>query len=367
MQVFGIIYTKERITGQVVVNSWYLGQSICTEFQRLKQRSMENFMDRRLNHILALSLTMFLLTSCSSFISKMAVNSTGAVLSQASDEVLSEGNWDVFFYGVPGNLKLMEGLHFIDPEDRNVLSSLIKGYAGYAFVVNETLALDEEYRELEMKPNHLQAIYNYSKAVRYGEMFLKTYGLSYEGLLKAANDPKKAKNYLSKIGSDKFERHTLFFIAQAYGGLILFNRDDMAMISKRPLVKSIFDYVCEIEPGINGGACDIFYAANLALTPAMMGGDPYKGQELFIKALKKYPENYFIRIAYLQFFAIPFEEEEIFNENLEFFKKKEKEFRAKLEFNPNQKDNLNNKNMRLFQSLAFKRLQIIKTHKNNFF
>ena len=307
------------------------------------------------------------LYGCGSLVNKIAVSSTGAVLSQASDEVLSEGNWDVFYYGVPGNLKLMEGLHYISPEDRNVLSSLVKGYAGYAFVVNETLALDEEYKESEFKPNHFQAIVNYSKAVRYGEQFLKTYGIDYDGILKVSSDEQKAKKYLSKVGSDKFERHTLFFIAQAYGGLILFNRDDMAMISKRPLVKAIFDYVCEIEPDINGGACDIFYAANLALTPAMMGGDPYKGQELFIEAIKKYPDNYFIRIAYLQFFVIPFEEEEIFEENLAFFRKREKDFDASLEFSSNQKDNFHDNKLRLFQSLAYKRLEIMKVNKDNFF
>ena len=75
----------------------------------------------------------------------------------------------------------------------------------------------------------------------------------------------------------------------------------MSLVAKRPLVKSIFDYVCDINPDFNSGACDIFYAANLVLTPAMMGGNPAKGQEIFEKAMKKYPENYFIRVAYMQF------------------------------------------------------------------
>ena len=323
-------------------------------------------MTKSLPNLILLIITFTLLTSCSSFINKIAVKSTGGILSQASDEVLSEGNWDVFMYGVPGNLKLMEGLYHIVPDDRGVLSSLIKGYAGYAFVVNETLALDEQYKEDEMKYHHLQAVMNYSKAVRYGQEFLQTYDLNFDKIQKSVSKKGESTRLLNKLGSSKFELETLFFIAQAYGGLILFNRDDMALVAKRPIVKAIFDHVCGIMPNINNGACDIFYAANLVLTPAMMGGNPSKGQEIFEKAMKRFPKNDFIRIAYLQFFAIPFEEEEIFDESINALSKREKEFKASLEFDPNSTDNQKS-SLKLFQAVAFKRLEIIKKHKDNFF
>jgi hypothetical protein len=309
----------------------------------------------------------FLLTSsCSSLINRIAVKSTGGILSHASDEVLTEGNWDIFYYGVPGNLKLMEGLFHIVPDDRHVLSSLVKGYAGYAFVVNETLSLDEEYSEVEVKPNTKQAIFNYSKAVDYGQRFIATYGFNYDDILKATSETGKAKKMLSRLGTSKFELETLFFIGQAYGGLILFNRDDMSLVAKRPMVKAIFDYVCEIMPNINNGACDIFYGANLLLTPAMMGGNPSKGKDILEKAMVKYPKNYFIRIAYLQFYVIPFEEEEIFEDSVKILNSNEREFNAALEFDPNSKDNQRS-NLRLFQAVAFKRLEIIKKHIDNFF
>lgn len=307
-----------------------------------------------------------LFVSCSSFINKMAVKSTGGMLSIASDEVLTEGNWDVFYFGLPGNLKLMEGLYHIVPDDRGVLSSLVKGYAGYAFVVNETLALDEQFKEDEVRHNSKQAIFNYSKAVRYGEEFLKTYDIDYDKIQKSLTSPGESSKLLNKLGSSKLELETLFFIAQAYGGLILFNRDDMALIAKRPLVKAMFDHVCGIQPDINNGACDIFYGANLLLTPAMMGGNPTLGQDIFEKAMAKFPKNDFIRLAYLQFYAIPFEEEEVFGENLKILNDRAKEFKAGLEFDPNSKDN-HKSNLKLFQAVAFKRLEIIKKHKNNFF
>ena len=153
----------------------------------------------KLKRIITLILLMANLSSCSSLINRIAVKSTGGILSQASDEVLQEGNWNSFYYGVPGNLKLMEGLYYIVPDDRNVLSSLIKGYAGYAFVVNETLALDEEYNESDLKPNHEQAIYNYSKAVLYGQDFLRTYGLDYDSISQVVSNKAKLKKIFAKI------------------------------------------------------------------------------------------------------------------------------------------------------------------------
>ena len=36
---------------------------------------------------------------------------------------------------------------------------------------------------------------------------------------------------LKSMGTSKFELETLFFVAQAYGGLI-FNRDDMSLVAK---------------------------------------------------------------------------------------------------------------------------------------
>ena len=310
---------------------------------------------------------LILISSCSSLVNKIAVKSTGAVLSEASKEVFQEGNWDIFYHGVPGNLKLLESLNFISSGDRNVLSALIKGYSGYAFVVNETLSIDEDYNELDIKPNAEQATLNYSKAVSYGEKYLGTFNITYQDISKASSSKSAVKQLFRDVGSSESGLETLFFIGQAYGGLILMNRDNMSLVAKRPLVQSIFDYVCQKKPRINHGACEIFYGANLVLTPAMMGGNPGKGQEIFLRAIKEYPNNYFIRVAYLQFYIIPFEEEDEYEEHLSFLQAKEKEFRSELEFNPNRKDNFVKNDLKLFQSIAFKRLEIIKRHSDNFF
>ena len=61
----------------------------------------------------------------------------------------------------------------------------------------------------------------------------------------------------------------------------------MGLVSNLPIVKGLFDWVCSKSPNINFGACDIFYGAYQAQRPLMLGGNPEKGKEIFLKVEKK--------------------------------------------------------------------------------
>ena len=74
---------------------------------------------------------------------KIAVNTVASILYDATYESEQENNWEQLKKGLPGNLKLMEGLRYLDPDNTDLLVSLVKGYTGQAFAVNETLYLDD--------------------------------------------------------------------------------------------------------------------------------------------------------------------------------------------------------------------------------
>ena len=119
---------------------------------------------RNYSKVFILMLSIGFFSSCGSLITKTAVSTTGAILSDASDEIWTEGNWQIFSNGIPGNLKMLEALYYLDPEDENILSGLVKAYAGYAYVVDETNYLNEEFNENEEGTYRTQALLNYSKA-----------------------------------------------------------------------------------------------------------------------------------------------------------------------------------------------------------
>ena len=81
---------------------------------------------------------------CANFVHRTAISATGGLLTKASEEVWQEGNIRFFEKGVPGNLKMMEGLLHVSPKDRGLLASLTKGYAGFAYVVNETETIKDK-------------------------------------------------------------------------------------------------------------------------------------------------------------------------------------------------------------------------------
>ena len=125
----------------------------------------------------------FCLSSCS-FIQRQGVSFTGKLAYQGSMQIEKERNWLQFKEGVPANLKFLESLLAIDSENRELLASLVKGYSGYAFVVNETLLLQDTLEEKEFSQHKEQAVKNYSQAVRYGLKYLEISGITYKVLIR---------------------------------------------------------------------------------------------------------------------------------------------------------------------------------------
>jgi hypothetical protein len=114
-----------------------------------------------------------LLSSCSTF-NKAAVGGSSDLIYQASNGVLSESNFDIFKNGVAGNLILMEGLLAQSPKNQNLLATLNKGYAGYAFAVNETQMNEEEWGEAKTEDGKKQALFNYTRSLHFGIRYLNS-------------------------------------------------------------------------------------------------------------------------------------------------------------------------------------------------
>ena len=128
---------------------------------------------RLLTKFVYLSFLLCLLSSCSS-IQRMAIGAGSDLLYEASTSLEEENNWETFKQGVPGNLKLMEVLLSAKPEDEKLLVNLARGYAGYAFGINETLYLEDLYPDKKDYSTHKeQAIVNYSMKPSPGRNFSK--------------------------------------------------------------------------------------------------------------------------------------------------------------------------------------------------
>ncbi|WP_372652402.1 TRAP transporter TatT component family protein [Halobacteriovorax sp.] len=313
--------------------------------------------------------TLILLTSCGS-VQKVAVGTTGSLMYEATKGLETQGNWDNFKDGTLANLTLVDGLLHLKPEDTELLVTAIKGYTGYAFAVNETLYLADYYQDIMDSKNKNQAIYNYAKAFSYGLKFLESEGISWDTLIKSQNKEggvvEVLDNHLSK---NMLHYEGVLFAAQALGGMINLQKTDMALVASLPVVKGMFDWVCTNKPDINFGTCQIFYGTYEAARPRMLGGNPEKGKEIFLKLIAEQPNNWLARVSFIQYYIIPMLEEDDYATQKFFMetatRKHYKELLGKPS-RPTEKD-FEEPRLRLYQSLAVKRFEIIKKYEEDLF
>lgn len=319
---------------------------------------------------LFLLLALVIFSSCS--FNTVAVNSVSSLLYNASNEAEAESNYEVFKNGVPGNLMLMEGLLAETPDNQEILLALTKGYAGLAFAVNETDMHNEEWSEAKTETGKNQALFNYTRALNFGLRYLKSQKIELNDLLLKMNEPQGIAHLLEKnLADNEKNQEIILFTAQSFAALINLQKDNISLVAQLPVAKSLFDWVCMKNPQINYGTCDIFYGAFEAGRPKMLGGNPEKGKEIFLRAISNHPHNWLIRTSYMQYYLIPQNDADGFQLQLEFLKSRQAEFNAFHVYSSDPAVKTVNWNkesrLRLYQSLALKRFELMEKYQKSFF
>ncbi len=303
------------------------------------------------------------LSSCSS-VQKWAVRRSSPVFHQAGEQLTREDSWEFFKNSAPGNLKFLELIYLTDPDNLGLLPTVIKAHVGYAYAVPETLAFEDELKGVES--NHKkEAIHHYTRALDYGVHYLGKRDISRDDLL---NLPEEKLLKKLKDETNKNDLVAMAYMAQAWGSLINLQKDDVALVSQIPRVKIIFDHVCKMQPDIENGICDIFLAQYEASRPRMVGGNPEKARELYVAAMKKYPQHLLIPVNFIQYILLPAME-------AEEYEKLAASVRTELaDWSSKKRDNLEDeskfrkhRDLNLYNAIAKKRLEIIEQNKKTIF
>lgn len=309
-------------------------------------------------------LPLFVLISSCGTLRKWALRTSTPVFEESSKTVMKESNWDFFQASTPGNLKFLEVLYDQDPSNMELLSVLIKSYAGYSFGVHETLAFGDELAGIEDSISKKDAIFFYTRVLDYGLVYLAEYGIQRKDLL--SNDEENLTKKLLNIKKDQVR--ALLYTAQAWGSLINLQKDNVFLVSQVPKVKMMFDRVCSLEPEIDQNVCEIFYAQYEASRPKMLGGNPEKGERLFLEAIKKHPQNLLIRVNYIQASIIPMMDQEKYEKEAAILKT---EFELWSNLQRDSLENVSpyrdNQELNLYNAIAQKRFQLIEKYKSKIF
>jgi hypothetical protein len=269
--------------------------------------------------IISCSILLASLFSCAA-VNTIALRTTADVIQAGSDEALTEGNYEHFKAATPANLKLLEGLWFSDQKNKTLLGLLVKGYSAFAFAVAETEALEDILLEKAKSQKIDQVLMLYEKAIYYGEKYLQESGISKKELWNK-EFPSKLKNRFNEQ-LDKEDYVTVFYFGQALGSSINIQRQNLVKMSFMNHSLQTLNYICEKEPSIEYGSCDLFQAVLMASIPSIMGGSQVKARKMFKKLIKSRPTNLLAHLSFIQYHIIPMmEEDEYFGEMAKLQKK----------------------------------------------
>ena len=308
-----------------------------------------------------------LFLSCS-MVKSVGISTTASMLKEGIAETNTEANFHFFEKAAPANLKMLESLWFVQQDNTDLLSVLIKGYGGYGFGISETKYLADALADEEESKFKKQALYHYSKAFNYGLKYLEERGISSKSIFDK-DAPIKLKKELDSNLSEE-DMTAIFYFAQSWAGMINLQRDNVAMMSRLGTAKALMDWVCRQDMSFELGSCYLFYAAYEAGRPAMLGGSLEKGKKLFEKLIAKYPYNLLARVAYIQYYIIPTMNEGLYAKESNFLKNEFKKFEGVRNY-ANKKDStskyLKHPEFNLFNSIAIERLNIIEKYKEDIF
>lgn len=308
--------------------------------------------------ILGVLILFAVLSSCS-MIDTAAVKTTGRVIYSGSDELLTEANFQNFLISAPANLKLIEGLWYSDQDNKELLTLLIKGYGAFGFAGAETLALEDILLEKPNSNRVEQALLNYQKSINYGLQYLKLKGISKTEFFNKSF-PEDLKNiFNSKLSQQDYI--AIFYFAQALGGSINLQRTNVSKMSYMNHVQKMFEWVCDKDPSLERGACQLFDGIFLASLPSIMGGSQVKAREVFVKTIKDQPFNLLAQLSYIQYHLVPMMEEDEFDQAMKSLKSKLDDWYGLQLGNPSEKTKIfeNNKMFNLYNSVAKERYNIL--------
>lgn len=320
--------------------------------------------------IVRLLALLILLVGCGA-IKRSAIGMGSGVISDAAYELETESNWENFKSAVPGNLKMIEGLLFVNKSSSNLMATLAKGYGAYSFVVHDTLYFEDFLADNEEDANREQALRNYRRSIEYGIRFLENNNITYPELLRASNDSKEIFELLdSEISDDNSAVEAIFFTGLSFMNMVNLNKTNLKLVAQLPVAKGMIDWACAKRPLIGGNNCKVIDAIYMASRPKMFGGDPEKGKDLFKKFIEKNPNHWFARVAYIQFYLIPMMDDLGYKKQKRFLVKARKAYRDQINWTPLQKNEhiaFKKKNMRIYQALAIKRFEIIEKFEKEIF
>lgn len=216
---------------------------------------------------------------CAKFAAEQTVN----VAKQAAPALELENDYDLAEAATPGNLKFLEGLYAVIPDNAELLELLARGWSSYSFAFLEDRAQEAKALGDDKRQDYFtdRAINLYERGARYG-MRLLGQKRGFDDAWKAGGNALEQK----LLEFDRGEVGRLFWTGYSWVGAINLGQDRMENLTLLPKVIKLIERAAVLDGAYYfAGPHVILGGYNMAL-PKMLGGKPDKAKEHFDKAVE---------------------------------------------------------------------------------
>lgn len=226
---------------------------------------------------------------------RVALRASPSLFPNFTTSIFEECDIELAKNAIPANLKLLEGILKNDPENKQILTTLSMGFAGYSMLFLEA---DEPERASSL----------YLRARDYGIRALGEKGVR----LKKMKDRKEGlQSVLQTLGKEELQ--PLFWITLSWNAWINLNLDKPAALAQLNVSQALLDRVMEIDASYFQGLPHILMGVSLSARPPMLGGNVKQAKEHFEKALQLTHGKFFLAQYYFaRYYAVRVQDKAFF-------------------------------------------------------
>jgi hypothetical protein len=247
---------------------------------------------------LLLAAAAVLLCACSTA-NRAVVRATTDVLARGRPATLDEPDFDLAREAMPSQLKLLETLLSVDPNNQSLRRLAAESFAGEAFLFLE-----------DSSPARAKKMYRRGREQALASLALKP---PFAGLSDMNLDSFQAA--LAKASPDDVP--DLFWAAFNWAGELNLSKDDAAALAEVPRAVALMTRVSELDASFHFNGADVFFGVYYASRPPLLGGDPSKSKAGFERAHKATKGLYLMtHLLNARYYAVAVQDKELFTQLL---------------------------------------------------
>jgi hypothetical protein len=253
-----------------------------------------------------------LFTGCD--LKRIAASQTADVIKASMPAFNREYDFELARAALPSNLKLIEGLLEVLPDDPRLLHTASEAFGSYAFGFVEDHAEAAEAKNPERAAElRAQARELYLRAMTYAVRWAAADFPS----LPAAMNGDAAGVGRAIASATREQMPPLFWIAYNLGQAVNAGKEVAPLIAQLPKAEIIMRKVLQLDENYYHASPHIFFGAYYASRPRALGGDPVKAKEHFDKAMALTGGKFLpVQLFYARQYAVQIQDRALFEQLL---------------------------------------------------